>query len=75
MKNSPCTQTVLPDRSLLIGQKLVEIDKIDKFWVDWKKLDKMKYCTKLKTPIKLRQNWKFDGKWQKWQYEKVKKVP
>ena len=33
-KPEACDQTVLPDRSVLIGQKLVENDKIHKFKCD-----------------------------------------
>ena len=34
VKSKGCGQTVLPDRSILIGQKLVENAKIDKFKSD-----------------------------------------
>ena len=30
LKSEPCGQTVLPDRSILIGQKLLENAKIEK---------------------------------------------
>ena len=33
-KSEACGQTVLPDRSVLIGQKLVEDAKIEKFKCD-----------------------------------------
>ena len=34
LKHKACGQTVLPDRSVLIGQKLVENAKIQKFKCD-----------------------------------------
>ena len=34
LKREACGQTVLPDRSLLIGQKMVEYAKIQKFKCD-----------------------------------------
>ena len=34
LKSEACGQTVLPDRSILIGQKLVENAKIEKFKCD-----------------------------------------
>ena len=41
-KPETCGQTVLPDRSVLIGQKLVENAKIKKF--KWDILDYFKQC-------------------------------
>ena len=34
LKTEACSQTVLPDRSLLLGQKLFECAKIEKFKCD-----------------------------------------
>ena len=42
-KLEACGQTVLPDRSILIGQKMVENAKIETFWVVFKRRDKEIY--------------------------------
>ena len=34
LKAEACSQTLVPDRSLLIGQKLMEVAKIEKFKCD-----------------------------------------
>ena len=34
LKSEACGQTVLPEKSILIGQKLVENDKVQKFKCD-----------------------------------------